>query len=319
MRFVFRSDASPVIGAGHVMRSSAIAEEFIKAGYEVFFIGTIIGITWLSERIQTLGFTQIIEDENNFYSNNIADVLIIDSYTIGVDDEFINKSKWFKVVSIFDAVSPSYFCDMRIHPGLSTNWSEIPGVQTLSGPKFIPIRASLSKIVNSSEYVPLRILIVGGGTDIHDFGINLARVLLKLENNFRAVLIVPNYKRQILDSRFIKVLSGRNFDDEIGEINLAFTTASTISLELAANGVALGVGCSVQNQEIYYSELQKMNLAVPIGKFNKDSWIFDLELIKELIESKNLRNELRSKALDTLDFYGANRIFNEIKKLILRH
>jgi len=317
MRYIFRSDASPVIGAGHVMRSSAIAEEFINAGHEVFFIGKIQGIKWLSERIQTLGFTQIIEDEENFLPNSFKDVLIIDSYFIDIDSNFIAKSRWLKIVSIFDEVSPKYFCDMRIHPGLSSNWDEIPGVKTLSGPKYVPIRKSLKTLANSIESDPLRILIVGGGTDINDFGLNLTRVLLNLKNEFHAVLIVDDENKVLLDSRFNQIKFGSNFDEIIAGFDLVFTTASTTSLELAAKGLAVGVGCSVKNQEIYYSKLHEMNLAVPIGKFNSNFWSFNLPVIIELIESRELRHKVRANALDALDFLGAHRIFDEIINLTI--
>ena len=41
MRYVLRADASKILGAGHVMRSSAIAEELITQGAEVVFVGEI--------------------------------------------------------------------------------------------------------------------------------------------------------------------------------------------------------------------------------------------------------------------------------------
>ena len=41
MRFVIRADAYRMSGAGHVMRSSVIAEELIDRGYEVYFVGNV--------------------------------------------------------------------------------------------------------------------------------------------------------------------------------------------------------------------------------------------------------------------------------------
>ena len=59
MRYVLRADASQTIGAGHVMRSSAIAEELIARGKEVLFIGKISNLPWVENRISGLGFTEI--------------------------------------------------------------------------------------------------------------------------------------------------------------------------------------------------------------------------------------------------------------------
>ena len=62
MRYVLRADASQSIGAGHVMRSSAIAEELIARGEDVIFVGQISDLPWVEERIASLGFTHIHND-----------------------------------------------------------------------------------------------------------------------------------------------------------------------------------------------------------------------------------------------------------------
>ena len=52
MRYVLRADASESIGAGHVMRSSAIAEELIARGENVVFVGydwDLIDVSRLSD------------------------------------------------------------------------------------------------------------------------------------------------------------------------------------------------------------------------------------------------------------------------------
>jgi spore coat polysaccharide biosynthesis predicted glycosyltransferase SpsG len=311
MRYVFRADASPEIGAGHVMRSSAVAEEFIRRGYSTIFVGDIQGIPWLFERIKELGFDKFFNHEKEFTSNPKKDVLILDSYSIDPAHSYIDKSKWLKIISIFDSVTPNYFCDMRIHPGLSNQWGNLPGVITLSGPTYIPIRKSLRVTKSNVESKPLRILIVGGGTDINNFGIELCRVLQKFELDFRATVIVGEQTQLNLDSRFSREKFGTNFDILVNDFDLVFTTASTISLELAAKGFVIGVGCSVSNQEIYFNKLIEMNLAMSIGSY-KSKWIFDEIAISELIESNNLRISLRKNLSKVLDFQGASRIMKQI-------
>ena len=59
MRYVLRADASQSIGAGHVMRSSAIAEELIAKGKQVIFVGQITDLPWVEERIASLGFAHV--------------------------------------------------------------------------------------------------------------------------------------------------------------------------------------------------------------------------------------------------------------------
>jgi spore coat polysaccharide biosynthesis predicted glycosyltransferase SpsG len=124
MRFVFRADASMTIGSGHVMRSSAIAEEAIARGIPSLFVGNISELGWVSERIRGLGFIQVLENTSEFIPDKNEDILIIDSYEIKTDDVFVQSQNWSKVVSIFDELTPDYSCDLRIHPGLTKTWPE---------------------------------------------------------------------------------------------------------------------------------------------------------------------------------------------------
>lgn len=69
MRYVLRADASQSMGAGHVMRSSAIAEELIARGEDVIFVGQISDLPWVEERIASLGFSHIFNESSRFISN----------------------------------------------------------------------------------------------------------------------------------------------------------------------------------------------------------------------------------------------------------
>ena len=82
MGYVLPADASPTIGSGHVMRSSAIAEELIARGEKVVFVGQISNLLWVTERIMDLGFIEIYNNPLDFTSKSDTDVLILDSYEI---------------------------------------------------------------------------------------------------------------------------------------------------------------------------------------------------------------------------------------------
>ena len=96
MRYILRADSSSKIGSGHVMRLSAIAEELVARGEKVTFIGRFAEIPWLASRMNALGFSEILQDSTEFLPNLVTDVLILDSYTLPVDDDFIDEiKKWF--------------------------------------------------------------------------------------------------------------------------------------------------------------------------------------------------------------------------------
>ena len=315
MRFVFRADASMSIGSGHVMRSSAIAEEAIARGIPSIFVGKISDLTWVSERIRGLGFMQVLENSSEFIPDKNRDILIIDSYKILTDDVFVQLRNWSKVVSIFDELTPDYSCDLRIHPGLTKAWPKPFSGRTLSGPKFVPLRKSIK---NSTKHTPegtLEVLIVGGGSDAYGFVPAVVKELTKLTQDFHATIFTNSFSGMDLDKRFSLSEVGLNLDHIANAVDLVFTTASTTSLEFLARGSAVAIGCAVDNQELYYKELSDGDYAAPIGEFLNNEWHLDAELIQELLTSETFRATLKANSANLIDLNGAKRIVDEILKL----
>jgi spore coat polysaccharide biosynthesis predicted glycosyltransferase SpsG len=315
MRFVFRADASVSIGSGHVMRSSAIAEEAIARGIPSFFVGKISDLTWASERIRGLGFIQVLENSSEFFPDKNEDILIIDSYEIPTGDVFVQLQNWSKVVSIFDELTPNYSCDLRIHPGLTKVWPEPLSGRTLSGPKYVPLRKSIKKSIDRTPGGTLEVLIVGGGSDTYGFVPAVVKVLTKLTQDFHITIFSNSHLGMDLDERFSISEVGLNLDLVANAVDLVFTTASTTSLEFLARGSAIAIGCAVDNQELYYKELSGGNYAAPIGKFLNNEWNLDADLIHELFSSESLRTALKANSANLIDLNGTKRIVDEILKL----
>ena len=74
MRFVFRADACANSGAGHVMRTSALAEELIANNYEVIFIGNF------SEILTDKDFWTILERTLFFTFGMVAVSMIVGAW-----------------------------------------------------------------------------------------------------------------------------------------------------------------------------------------------------------------------------------------------
>jgi len=315
MRLVFRSDATPKIGTGHVMRSSAIAEEAILRGIRCIFVGNIQGFPWVENRIKDIGFSQIVSDPNLFKSNKESDILIMDTYENRVIKNFLSNNYWFKIVNIFDALTPEYPSDLRIHPGISTNRLNLTKAITLSGVDYIPIRKSITRVRKSYESNPIEIIVIGGGADSTNFVLAIADVLAKIKRDFNVKLFTNNRKPDKLDHRFSVTNIGKELDLIADKVDLIFSTASTTSLEFIARGSAVAIGCAADNQEQYYSELALGQFAHPIGEF-KNKWVFDIKSIFEIVESESLRRNLRVRTSGLIDFLGSKRIVDQIQKLI---
>jgi spore coat polysaccharide biosynthesis predicted glycosyltransferase SpsG len=316
MRYVLRADATQSTGSGHVMRSTAIAEELITRGEEVIFVGAFSEVPWLASRINGLGFSRVAHSPEEFISDPAADVLILDSYLVPVDEEFIQQKNWKRVVTIIDDLTPEYRSDLKIHPGLSNDWIQITNTRVLAGPRYIPFRKSIEK--NRSvitEHLELQILIIGGGTDTFNFVRAVAEVLREIDDDFHVRIFTGSDFLDKLDSRFTSNPIGSDLDLFASTAELVFTTASTTSLEFIAREVPVGIGCAVDNQQEYYDALSAAGVAWPIGRMIQGCWELDELKIIELVRSKECREALRKKCADLIDLKGAKRIVDELLKL----
>jgi spore coat polysaccharide biosynthesis predicted glycosyltransferase SpsG len=316
MRYVFRADASQIIGSGHVMRSTAVAEELIARGEDVIFIGSVSGVTWLNAHISKIGFSSIYVESFNYISNPLLDVLILDSYTLQTEHTFIQPEKWHRIVLIADETTPNYKSDLVFYPGLLTEREFRSDTKVLAGPRYIPFRSSIQKYKKKLHAVGvLEILVVGGGTDPFNFAEEISQILSCTSADFHAYIFTSKGNIKNVDSRINYVPIGSLLDQFAKNTDLVLTTASTTSLEFIAREKAVGIGCATDNQRHYYNSLSSIGVAAPIGQFISGCWQLNADKILELISSEELRNSLIEKSNELIDLQGVKRIVEEIYKL----
>lgn len=313
MRIVLRADASSSIGTGHVMRSLAILEELRARKVKLVFIGKIQDSDWLAKKINNFGFDEILNNEDEFAPSFKSDVLLLDSYTVSVDNPFITNPNWKKIVILCDELTPNYFGDLYIHPGLEADWFKFTKRKILFGANYIPLRKTIKK--NKKHDSVLRIVIVGGGTNPSNFVEDVAAILSQSSTDFEAVCFTPIELKVKLDSRFTSLSTGSDLDAYANNADLAFTTASTTGLEFIAREIACGVACAVDNQRQYYDVLTKNEVAYPIGTIKNLAWSLDKVAILSLLDSQDLRKHLVERCRDFIDLRGSIRIVDEILEL----
>ena len=318
MRLVIRADASASVGTGHVMRSSTIAAEFLKLGHAVCYAGSIDPVSLILERFQELGIPYPVIDPVGFESNYENDILLIDSYSLDPSDPSIAREKWAKVVGIFDSITPHYDVDLAIRPSLLPQKTLVEGVRTLAGTKFLLLRNSVTKSFprNPDKSIPLKILVVGGGSDPSDFCSEVTKVLKELPFNFIADVFSDNVDLlHQSDSRIRIHKVSLLLDEYAKDCDLAFTLASSLSIELLAREIPIGVACAFENQRSGFTEMVASDFAAPIGDRNKSGeWEIDKGVISEMITSASYRDALRSRISGLIDLNGPERVALEILK-----
>ena len=314
MRFIFHANASKELGSGHVMRISALAEEAVSRGIECFFMGKIENLPWVEGQVTKLGFKQILTSFDDFTPDAEEDVLILDSYTLPVTNKYITNKYWKLIVTISDDFTPEYLCNIKIKPSLIKGGKDENCI-LLSGPDYILARKSIRKKKNLIDaYRKFHVLVIGGGTDIHDFSFNVAKFLDKIDSDFHVSFFTNKIIKSSTGKKFTTYEIGNMLDEVSQQVDLVLTTASTSSLEFIAREIPLGVVCAVGNQSTYYEELGMNGFAEQLGVFEKGKWSLNFEKMENLIMNKERRNEIFERIRGLIDLKGTSRVLDEIIK-----
>ena len=312
MRFIFRADASREIGSGHVMRSSALAEEAISRGFECIFIGKILDLDWVAERIETLGFTQVLSDETSFVPDTAKDVLVLDSYSIPVSNAFIAKINWKFVMSICDRMTPNYKVDIELRPGFEKTRGGEATPELLCGAKYILIRQGILKSNTKKVYSETtKVLVVGGGADPFGFVPAIAEVIKSLNMKLEVHLFTNEEISEEFSKGFIIHPIGGELGVLAQDIDAVLTTASTSSLEFIAQEIPTGVVCLIDNQEDYYEQLGRLGYATQIGiRTQAGAWEINVEALEVFLGSQEKRDALKQSIMGIIDLEGASRVMD---------
>jgi spore coat polysaccharide biosynthesis predicted glycosyltransferase SpsG len=296
------------------MRSSVLAEEAILRGYECIFVGEILDLDWVKDRILNMGFSKVIAAESLFDIDKNCDILVLDSYTIPVSSQFVAKKHWKLVLNIRDATTPHYESDIELRPGLIPDNSRLKYPRILSGPEHVLIRRGIGKSTRKKSLgAELKVLVVGGGSDPFGFVTAITNVIgcmdLNLEVHAFSEDAIPIHTR----TKFIRHSIGAELDSIAGDVDLVFTTASTSSLEFIAREIPMGVVCAIENQMEYYEQLGKLGYVSQLGFRNLDNcWEFNVGEIRELLESHLKREFLKESVCGLIDLKGAARVIDAL-------
>lgn len=318
MRLVFRADADREIGAGHVMRSLALAMEAIDRGHKCLFLGQIRDLDWVRKAVEKVEFEEIIDNPIIFDSDPETDILVIDSYHLSPKLPQLQENNWRSVIVIGDALTPAYKCALFIHPGIDDHWI-VDSEKSLAGFDYVMLRPAIkiARDNKSPENEILNIVVSGGGGDAFGFSEAIGRELDKIDSNFVAHFF-SNYPVQSLTGKdFRNYPLGPEIDEVRKLANVAITTASTSSLEFIAAEIPTAILCTVDNQQEYYQELSSRGLALPVGTFTRsEGWVINFEALEDFINSKHKQQELISAITGKFDFLGSRRILGKIEQLV---
>ena len=314
-RYIFKVDATLSTGAGHFKRCLTIAHELDFNRSSIVFVGRF-EIPWIIDDLNLNSIEYL--DSMNFSSKN-NDILILDQYEI--DFEFLSNNKFQQTIQIVDTASPLIDANLFLHLGSDTSFlkSKIKDGKVLGGLNYLAVRGFNNNENTKVNISAKNLLIVGGGTDIHNFSESIIKALESVEKQNIEIHIMSNelfnnHKGLANNFHFHKL--GGELDNLMSDVDTVITTAGTSSWDFIANQKVVGIALAVENQIPNFTFQIENNLALNIGNYKSGiGWQILPEAITNLIFNNELRSKLLKNSSSMVDLDGPKRVAAEIIEL----
>ena len=321
-----RADATREGGAGHVMRTLALAQKWISRGGRCIYLSYHLPAL-LKDRLEHGGceIEMLLKDDASTLSTVVTGLsarwLLIDHYQLGqVFQQELRLPKKARLAVVSDhGVKDFHAPDIVIHANLSTtaDYSTATSTSTiLSGPDYILLRQEL---LSTDTPLPVEeaknILITMGGSDPREAGFFIATALLEEgflnERNCR-VLLGPSYSTEGLAHSLAHphielVQSPSSMAEQYQWADIAICSPSVTSLELAHTGVPMAVCLTADNQIQVAEALASESAATLAGDFRTEAHL-QMDVLKNLLDDLETRRALALKSQTLVDGKGSARI-----------
>lgn len=335
---IIRTDGSPRIGAGHVMRCAAIARQAMKIGADALFV---VSDDVSRERVKRQGFDACIIEGNALAFNGkdgfalaalacdrSASAILVDSY--GVTDDFFKalarglRESRVRIAYMDDAYTFEYgildhphawLADMVINYtfGFSaSDYDAIYGisVECLVGPQFAPIRSEflLDERCEINGLVQ-RVLVTTGSTNPDGILERFVDVLTGVLPDARLDVVVGSQAAYTgKASMNINILHDvKDMASLMRSCDMAVSAAGSTLYELCAVGTPSIAVPIVQNQIKNVRGYVQHEVGLGLTEIGWDNAGL-AEAVNQLSSSEELRAKLSFKALSLVDGLGAERV-----------
>ncbi|MET4720007.1 UDP-2,4-diacetamido-2,4,6-trideoxy-beta-L-altropyranose hydrolase [Bradyrhizobium japonicum] len=208
MLIVFRADADPATGGGHVMRCLTLATEMQQRGADVLFVcapGTAdtvpalthCGIRWL-EADQHDWNTDLADGG---LAGTRIDLIVIDSYRLGEAFERSLRRHGCPILVIDDAPVRPHDCDLLVDTTLGRNADDYAGLipqhcRVIAGSPYALLRSAFGELRAVSlarrraTFEPASIYVSLGLTDVGGQTADIARYLANAGTYSRIIVVI---------------------------------------------------------------------------------------------------------------------------------
>jgi UDP-2,4-diacetamido-2,4,6-trideoxy-beta-L-altropyranose hydrolase len=338
---LFRCDASPEVGSGHVMRCLSLAAKLAELPemYPVF--ATNEGGAEVVAKFGAMSFPVIHVSEDlpeliklrASLGNVRPDYMVWDSYRI-LPEEEREAAEWVPLMIIDDYhLLPRFTCDAILNQNIYGSQidycSENGRTTVLAGLKYTMLRDSFLQYADRKKHVAdqaVRLLLTLGGADLHNDTLWFLNWLRDLDTSLDiSVVLGAQYKHQVELEAMLEtgyphqVLLHRNVTamaDLMWEADLALTASGSTMYELAFLGIP---SCSVVMADNQLPVAEGFSHGGATRYLGRREQLDGGTLRKEvgsLIESVSVRSEMSAAGRRLIDGQGAGRVAQYIERRV---
>jgi spore coat polysaccharide biosynthesis predicted glycosyltransferase SpsG len=329
---LFRCDASPEIGLGHLVRCLALADELHqnhnaavafamrasplgsemaqRQGYLVVSDRDGYGSdfdheAWLRECMRQTEAQVLFVDVRDDLPRSALDALAVRGATIAVLED-MSERRWAAHVAFYPPVPQVQKSD----------WSGFQG-RLCVGWEWVILRSQFSESLPPRDNSTTCLLISMGGSDPAGLTLKAVRAVDRLQGDFESVIILGSAfcHQESLQSilanarrRFTVREDVREMSAAMAEANLAICSFGMTAYELAAMGVPTVYACLTEDHEESASALVAAGMGISVGVDDRETETRLSVAVERLLSDKSARAQMSARARELIDGQGANRI-----------
>lgn len=327
-----RADANHVLGIGHVMRCSSIAEEWIGRGGECVFL---VADEESAQIVQQCGFPSIclhsswndLTSEIDTLSGYIRErgiaKILIDSYY--VSPAYLSAVRSLAKVVYMGNMRP---VDMIINYSITADsrwFRRVYGedVIQLLGCRFFPLRQEFREVHTVVRDTVKDVLITTGGGDSCHMALQLSRLLLQhTDLQVHVVVGAFNPDKELLNhlqeehSQLHLYQNVANMAELMEKCDLAISAGGSTLYELCACQVPTVTYAFADNQLAGIEGFKKQGIMESIGDVREqdaNTWQSSLlAILHEICRNHGLRKKMAERMQQLIDGQGCRRIVDAI-------
>jgi len=332
MKIIFRVEATPELGLGHLMRCLALAEKF-KGSIPNVDITFITSSNAVGEQVKSYSYKLInlpssknMVEEIEYYKKYLKKAMFITDIP-DISEDYLKTLKKGNclLVSIDDGSNTMFYSDILINPNFNPNVNHKYSSRTqfYGGPKYVILKKAFEKYAVKKKQIKREVksvFICFGGSDKNNITQRVANTIQNMDTNILIVvgIMYPYYNKLVKNIKGYRNIqikrNAYNMDELIYDADLAVISGGTLLYETCAVGTPAIVICQNREQNRESEFFAENNAAINLGMFDDINEDTARNTILKLILDYDKRKLLSKNAEQLIDGRDADRMVNIILK-----